>query len=198
MLRRTKYIVSVVLIAILSQNAHCQTNGVNDKPKTIIINGDTMISYEAKPILILPSPVFASNEDLLKFKKLVRNVKVVYPYAKQAKILIKEIENSLDSITNKKERSRFIKEKEKALFSRYQKEIEKLSVTQGRLLMKLLDREVNKTTYEIIKELRGGLEAFMWQQMAKLFGSDLKTGYDAKGEDRMIEKIIILIENGQL
>lgn len=175
-----------------------QENNNPEKPKIIIINGDTMQAYDAKPILILPSPVFANEDDLKKFKKLVRNLKVVYPYAKQAKLLIAEIEYSIDSIPNKKDRNRFIKEKEKALMNRYQDEIERLSVTQGRLLMKLLDREVNKTTYEIIKELRGGLQAFMWQQMAKLFGSDLKTGYDAKGEDRMIEKIIILIENGQL
>jgi hypothetical protein len=99
---------------------------------------------------------------------------------------------------DKHQRSVYIKAREKELMSKYQDELKALSVTQGQLLMKLMDREVNKTTYEIIKETRGTMQAFMWQQLARLFGSDLKIGYDGKGEDKMIERILILIENGQL
>ena len=165
---------------------------------TVVINGDTMQSYQAKPILILPTPVFPNTEDLKKFKKLVRNLKVVYPYSQLAKAIFKDVERAIDSIPNKRIQNIYVKQREKELMSKYQDELERLSVTQGQLLMKLMDREVNKTTYEIIKELRGGMQAFMWQQMARLFGSNLKIGYDPKGEDKMIEKILILIENGQL
>ena len=169
-----------------------------NQTQTVIINGDTMQSYIAKPILILPKPVFTNNNDLRKFTKLVRNLKVVYPYAKIGKAIYEDIQKKIDTIPNKRDRSKYIKEREKELMSKYEDELKALTMNQGQLLMKLMDREVNKTTYEIIKETRGSMQAFMWQQLARLFGSDLKIGYDANGDDKIIEKIIILIDNGQL
>ena len=133
-----------------------------------------------------------------KFTKLVRNLKVVYPYAKIGKAIYEDIQKKIDTIPNKRDRSKYIKEREKELMSKYEDELKALTMNQGQLLMKLMDREVNKTTYEIIKETRGSMQAFMWQQLARLFGSDLKIGYDANGDDKIIEKIIILIDNGQL
>jgi len=194
--KRFSIVLSFFVLQITFAKAQ-QTTG-QTPIKTVVINGDTMQSYQAKPILILPSPVFQNNDDLKKFKKLVRNLKVVYPYAKMGKYIFQDIEHAIDTIPNNRTRSIYIKQREKELMSRYQDELNALSVTQGQLLMKLMDREVNKTTYEIIKEVRGTMQAFMWQQLARLFGSNLKTGYDANGEDKMIEKILILIDNGQL
>jgi hypothetical protein len=76
--------------------------------------------------------------------------------------------------------------------------LRKLTFTQGRILIKLIDRETGHTTYEIVKELKGSLSAFFWQSVARIFGSNLKMEYDAKGDDRMIEDIVIRIENGML
>lgn len=179
----------------LAQNTN---NQYQPSTKTVIINGDTMQSYQTKPILILPKPIFANNDDLKKFRKLIRNVKIVYPYAKLGKRIFQELQCQLDTTPDKKTRNKLIKQKEKELLGQYEDELKRLSVSQGQILIKLVDRELHRTSYEILKEMRGSMSAFMWQQLARLFGSDLKTGYDPEGEDKMIEKIIILIENGQL
>ena len=189
----------IILFFALSHNTLVKgQQAFINQTQTVIINGDTMQSYIAKPILILPKPVFTNNNDLRKFTKLVRNLKVVYPYAKIGKAIYEDIQKKIDTIPNKRDRSKYIKEREKELMSKYEDELKALTMNQGQLLMKLMDREVNKTTYEIIKETRGPMQAFMWQQLARLFGSDLKIGYDANGDDKIIEKIIILIDNGQL
>ncbi len=179
----------------IAQNTN---NQYQPSTQTVIINGDTMQSYQTKPILILPKPIFANNDDLKKFRKLIRNVKIVYPYAKLGKRIFQELQCQLDTTPDKKTRNKLIKQKEKELLGQYEDELKRLSVSQGQILIKLVDRELHRTSYEILKEMRGSMSAFMWQQLARLFGSDLKTGYNPEGEDKMIEKIIILIENGQL
>jgi len=193
-----RFIVFFLVVFIVPSKIFAQQNADQNPIKTVIINGDTMQSYQAKPILILPTPVFPNNDDLKKFRKLVRNLKVVYPYAKLAKTIFQDAERTIDTMPNKRLRNIYIKQREKELMSQYKDELEHLSVTQGQLLMKLMNREVNKTTYEIVQQLRGSMQAFMWQQLARLFGSNLKVGYDPNGEDKMIERILILIENGQL
>ncbi|MFK5968672.1 MAG: DUF4294 domain-containing protein, partial [Candidatus Marithrix sp.] len=87
---------------------------------------------------------------------------------------------------------------EKELKKEFEDELKNLTMTQGKLLIKLVDRETGKTTYELVKQLRGSLSAFFWQSLAKLFGSNLKTEYDAAGEDKLIEDILIRIDNGQI
>lgn len=192
------YIIVYFTFIVFTAKTFAQETPSTSQVKTIIINGDTMQSYEAKPILILPAPIFNNNDDLKKFRKLVRNVKIVYPYAKIGKKVFQNIQCTIDTMKNKKARSNYIKLKEKELMAQYEDELKALSVTQGKILLKLIDRELNKTSYEIVKEMRGSMQAFMWQQLARLFGSDLKSEYDANGQDKMIEKIVILIENGQL
>jgi hypothetical protein len=192
-----RFKIVLILLTLKYTVAVCQPTTTN-QIGTVIINGDTIQSYQAKPILILPAPIFANNDDLKKFRKLVTNIKVVYPYSKLGKTIFQDIQRTIDTMPNKHDRTVYIKTREKVLMSKYQDELKALSVTQGQLLMKLMDREVNKTTYEIIKETRGTMQAFMWQQLARLFGSDLKIGYDSTGEDKMIERIILLIDNGQL
>lgn len=164
----------------------------------IIVNGDTIPNIQSKPILILPSPTFKRDLDFRKFRKLVINIKIVYPYAKLSKILLDDVKRAMDSIHDKKAQNTYIKAKEKQLMARYSDELKALTITQGKLLIKLVDRELNRTTYDIIKELRGSFQAFFWQQLAFVFGSDLKTQYDPKGDDKIIEQIVIMIDNGQL
>ena len=193
-----RFIIILSLFILQTATVFAQQNKYDSQMQTVIINGDTMQSYQAKPILILPTPVFPNNDDLKKFKKLVRNLKVVYPYAKLGRAIFQDVQTAMDTMQNKRLRNIYVKQREKELMSKYQDELERLSVTQGQLLMKLMDREVKMTTFEIVTELRGPMQAFMWQQLARLFGSNLKIGYDPEGEDKMIEKILILIENGQL
>jgi len=80
----------------------------------------------------------------------------------------------------------------------FESDLKNLSISQGRILIKLIDRETGNTSYELVKDLRGGFQAFMWQSLARLFGSNLKDQYDAQNEDQLIESIILQIERGEL
>ena len=89
-----------------------------------------------------------------------------------------------------------MKQVEKELLDEYEDDLKKLTITQGRILIKLVDRETGATSYELVKELRGSFSAFFWQAFARIFGSTLKAEYDPYGEDRLIEEIVLLIDNG--
>lgn len=164
----------------------------------IIIDGDTLPHSTLGQIVVIPPMVFKSNDDYIKYRKLIRDVKKVYPYAMLAKDIFGQVTVAMDTIEDKRDQKKFIKSKDQELQSRYTAELKKLTITQGKILIKLIDRETGYTSYDIVKELRGTVSAFMWQQMARMFGSSLKTGFDSEGEDKMINHIILMIENGML
>jgi len=164
----------------------------------LIIDGDTLLHVYAPEVIIFPPRKFTSQSQYRRYTRLVHYVKKVYPYSMVIKYQLDAIEQQLDTIQNERERKKFIKEKEKVLRDAFEGQLVKLTVTQGRILLKLVDRQTGFTTYELLDNLKGSFSASFWQSVAKIFGSDLKKQYDADGEDAMIEEIIILIENGQL
>ena len=93
-------------------------------------------------------------------------------------------------------RDKYIKESEKKLFDEFEKPLKHLTITQGRILIKLIDRETGNTSYQLIKTLKGNFSAFLWQGIARLFGSSLKSEYDAEGDDKAIEAIVNAIDAG--
>lgn len=164
----------------------------------LVIDGDTVPVSRIKQIVIMPPMQFDNHDDYLKYKRLVMNVKKVYPYSLLARQLYQDIVNYCDSVKDQKKIKKYIKTQEDSLTKRYTEELKSLTVTQGRILLKLVNRETGKKTYDLVKELRGSMQAFMWQQLAKMFGNDLKGEYDSDGEGKLIEKIIIMIESGQI
>lgn len=162
-----------------------------------IVDGDTMALLNLREIVILPPHEFHSKREVLKYAKLVRNVKKVLPYAKIARTKLLLIESEVEKIPNEADRKEFIKHAEKSLKEDFQDEITNLTMSQGRILIKLIDRETGNTSYALIKELRGSFSAFLYQSIARLFGENLKDEYDAKGDDKLIEEIVIRIENGE-
>jgi len=186
--------------------AFCLTKKANAQASTelgyilrgVVIEGDTMPHSYVRQITILPPFEFKSHSEYLKYRRLVRDVKKVYPYSLLAREVFFEVSSTVDSLDSKKQKRKYVKGKDKELQERYTEELKNLTITQGRILIKLIDRETGSTSYDVVKELRGSVSAFMWQQMARLFGSNLKTGFDADGEDKMIDRIIVMIENGQL
>tara|TARA_R110001592_G_scaffold211976_2_gene464107 strand:- start:43151 stop:43792 length:642 start_codon:yes stop_codon:yes gene_type:complete len=133
-----------------------------------------------------------------KLKKLTKNIVKVYPYAKLTGDILDECEVELAKIDNEATKADFMDEVEDDLKAEFEGELKKLTYSQGRLLIKLIDRETGETSYELIKKLKGGFSAFMWQGLARLFGSDLKSEFDAAEEDYMIELIVKKIENGEI
>jgi len=102
------------------------------------------------------------------------------------------------TLTTDKERKKYVKQVEKEMRAEFEKDLRSLTISQGRLLIKLVYRETGATSYALVKELKGSLSAIFWQAIARIFGSNLKSEYDAEGEDRLIEQLIILIDNGQI
>ena len=159
---------------------------------------DTILVVTHRPIVCMPPYVFVSRRQQEKYTKLVRNVKKVWPYAKIIKRVYAELVDSIGKIPTEEEKKAYVKAQEKKLRAQFENELVNLTITQGRILIKLVDRETGNTTYEVLKELKGGFSAFIFQGIARLFGSNLKSEYDAQEEDRMIEDIIVRIENGQI
>ena len=130
----------------------------------------------------------------------VRDVKKTLPYAKLIASIISDVDSSLAKIDNEKEKKKFMEKKEEELVNTYKPILKKLTFSQGKMLIKLVDRECDQTSYALIKQFRGGFRAFFWQGFARMFGANLKSEYDAMTDDRdkIVERVIILVEAGQL
>ncbi|HXB39199.1 MAG TPA: DUF4294 domain-containing protein [Bacteroidia bacterium] len=162
-----------------------------------IQNGDT-IPWIWLPIVTVESEMkFATRRKYVEWTRIRYNVKKVYPYAILAAAKLKEYDMILERMPNEKLKKTYLKMCEKELQKQFSNELKNLSVNQGKILMKLIDRETGKTTYTIVKEMRGNFQAFMWQSLAVLFGSTMKQEFDAAGEDRLIEVAIRQVEAGE-
>jgi len=161
-----------------------------------IIDGDTIIISNIQEATIQPREKFDSKRDQRQYRQLVYNVKKAYPYALLAGEMFREMEYNMSGMETEKERKEYIKQVEKDIKEKFEGELTKLTITQGRILIKLIDRETMHTSYDLVKELRGSFQAVFWQTLARLFGSNLKSTYDPYGEDKMIEEIIFLIDYG--
>ncbi len=187
----------VISVLVLSSNVS-MAQDKNFLADLVILKGDTFPLFNLQEVIVVPPFEFKSKKQKKKYTRLVRYVKKVYPYAKMANEKLKELYSEIDSISEKKVIKKHVKQVDKELREQYGDELKKLTITQGRILIKLIDRETGSTSYELIKELRGGFSAFMWQSLARLFGENLKSEYDPEEEDKMIEHIVLMIENGQL
>ena len=146
----------------------------------------------------LPSlfPTHAENKKQLT--KLIYNVKKVYPYAKLAGIQLRRYDKMLSEAKNDKESRKLMKQAEKEINEQYGGELKDLTFSQGKILIKLIDRETGETSYNLVSDLRGNFTAFFYQAFARIWGYNLKVKYDPEGEDKQIEAIVKMIERGQI
>lgn len=186
----------IVICMLVAQRIHAQVLAIQptkgEFPAYIDANGDTIAVVFLPSITISSKRVFKTKRDQKRYNKLYYNVLKAYPLAKVAGMRLQELEAALPSIPEHK-RQKHIKGVEEDLKKKYKQDLLNLTVSQGKILIKLIDRETSRTGYEVIKEFRGGFQAFMWQSLAGLFGTNLKTGYDDQ-EDRDIELILQDIE----
>jgi hypothetical protein len=156
----------------------------------IVYNGDTMTYREMEPVFVFANMTPEQQAAFRKWTRLRNAVYVTYPYALQAGYIINEINGQLDRMPESKKRKAYIKSKEAELKKKFADPLTNLSVYQGKVLMKLINRETNNNCYELIKEYKGGISARFWQTIAWVFGSSLKQHYDPKGSDAEMEKIV--------
>ncbi len=166
----------------------------DDKDLTSI--SDSIFHITLPEISVYPQAQDMSRKQFRQYTTLELRVKKVYPIAKLAAKKIEEYNKVYLSFKSERERKAYVKNIEKELFAEYEPEIRSMTVSQGRILIKLIDRETGKSSFEIIKEFKGGFNAFLWQSVARIFGHNLKSEYDPANEDSMIEYIIWQIDQG--
>jgi len=166
--------------------------------QTVDRDGVVMPEIEIRPITIVGSRRSAAARDYMRNERLIYNIKKVYPYAIIARERLTLINSELESIGSEGGRSAYLNDMEKKMFAEFKEDIMKLTITQGKILIKLIDRETQNTSFELIRRYRGKISAAFWQGIARLFGSSLKYEYDRFGEDAEIEMIVLEIEAGRL
>ena len=166
--------------------------------------GKALYKGDSIPHVILPTlskypPLkFANERERQRYNRLVANVKKVLPIAKLAKHTIIETYDYLETLPTKEERDAHIRQVELGLRRQYTPLMKKLSYSQGKLLVKLVDRECNQTSYEVVQAFLGSFKAGYYQFFAGLFGNSLKKAYDPEGDDKYTERVVRMVESGQL
>ncbi len=167
-----------------------------------IIGNDTMphlwlnevyIKAQAPKWLVKQRREWQRNQD--EYARLRYNVYLVYPYAVAASLILKDVDSVLASLYSKEAKQQFKQRKEDELNRKFKHELEDLTITQGQILIKLIARQTGKPCYQIVKELKGGFNAGIWQAVALLFNNNLRNTYDAQGDDAVIESLVLEIES---
>ena len=162
------------------------------------VGQDSVQYVRTNTIYIYPPMEFKNDKQRQAYNRLVYNIKKVLPLAKECNQIILETGAYLQTIPTKKERDALTKAVEKELKQKYTPRIKKLTYSQGKLLIKLIDRETHSTGYELIQAFLGPVRAGFYQAFAWVFGASLKKRYDPKGADRLVERIVSQVEAGQL
>ncbi|MCR5498047.1 MAG: DUF4294 domain-containing protein [Paludibacteraceae bacterium] len=197
-----KYIILFVCLSSFFVEMYAQEES-NDGylvPAIVDENGDTLPNLLLPQVYVYPVLVFKDKKQEKFYWKTVRDVKKTLPYAKLVSKMLKEIDKDLAALPNDRERKKYMEAKEEELLATYKPILKRFTLSQGKMMIRLVDRECNKTSYQLIKQFRGGFRAVFWQGFAKMLGANLKVSYDANTneEDRIVERVINLVEAGQL
>ncbi len=164
--------------------------------RAVVSHGDTV--FVLPTVYAFPPMKFKNKREEKFYWRTVRDVKKVLPYSKLISTLVQEVNDTLMRIPTQKERDRYMRQWEKTTYRKYYKEFTHMTLNQGKLLIRLVDRECQTSSYELIRAYRGSFSAGFYQMFAKLFGADLKSKFGTGRNDKIIERIIILVEAGQL
>lgn len=166
--------------------------------KALTENGDSIQYVELNNIYVYPQPEFKSAKQRRAYNRLVANVKKVLPIAKEVNTIIIETYEYLQTLPNKKAKDEHMKAVERGIRKEYTPRMKKLSYQQGKLLIKLVYRECNSSSYQLIHAFLGPIRAGFYQTFAALFGASLTKKYDPDGVDRLTERVVLMVESGQM
>lgn len=166
--------------------------------QNIYRDGESLPEIEIKEVTVLGKRKPSARFQYWKYERLVYNVRRVYPYAVIVRMKLDDVNSILQTLPGDKERKDYIREVEKNVFKDYEGDMRQMTITQGKILIKLIDRETRNTSYDLIRDYRGRISAAFWQGIARICGTNLKEQYDPYGEDAVIERIIQEIEAGRL
>lgn len=205
----------VLLMTLLSGVLHAQEDDIDmllaEQPKGYklklqryrfvkpqVVDGDTMWCYLLPELWVYKPLKFKNDKQRREYNRLIYNVKRVLPIAQQVNEMIQETYETLEQLPTKKAKQKHIAQVEHDIKEQYTPEMKKLTYSQGKLLIKLVDRECNQSSYEIVQAFVGPARATFYQIFAWTFRASLKKEYDPEGEDAMVERIVRLVEQGQL
>ena len=211
-MKRTVFTIlalSIALMALAQKNnrIHPEDRQVNmDAPTFVpmvkvgkaLQDGDSIQYVEMKEIYVYPVTTFKNEKQRQQYNRLVYNVKKVLPIAKECNVIIKETYEYLQTLPDKKARDEHLKLVEEDIKQAYAPRMKKLTYSQGKLLIKLVDRECHSTSYGLIQAILGPVKAGFYQAFAWVYGASLKKHYDPEGVDRLTERVVLMVESGQL
>ncbi|MBN1388521.1 MAG: DUF4294 domain-containing protein [Bacteroidales bacterium] len=197
--------IALLLIVFMPLNGQDTVKHVRDSLpgrfyilENVTRDGITLPEVEIDEVDVIRKVGLVQRFQWWKYRRLVQNVKKVYPYSLVVRGKFTEINDTLQQIKSERERRQFLRDLEADLFGEYEDDIKHMTLSQGKILIKLIDRETQNTSYQLIHDYRGAISALFWQGIARLFGSNLKAEYDPYGEDYLIEKVVYEIEHGRL
>ena len=198
-MKKVLFIALLAVASALPLPALGQVDATRKVRFGIIVEGDTIPYYRLNEVKVVESGSLLTEKEIRKNQKLIRNVKKMLPYAKIGKQRLDELELRVAGMS-KRDRKEAIKQAEKDLLADFSDELKACTISQGMVLLKLIDRETGRTSYVLVDELRGKIRAGFYQTFARLFGYNLKAAYDPKHnkEDNLIERIVLSIERGRL
>lgn len=165
---------------------------------SVILDGDTVAHIKIQEVVKRGKRRFRSNREMQQYYRLIRNLKITYPYAQIAKNKLYEMDAHIRTLHSQREVDAYIKQTEREMRAEFEKKLMRLTISQGKMLIKLIDRETGRSSFELVKELKGGFSAGFWQGVARLFGSNLKSRFNPNGEDKVLSDLIYLYEQGLL
>ena len=210
-------LLAVAIMMVIASTATAQADGairVNPEDRDVdlddptfvpmvrvgkVLQGRDSIQYvELNNIYVYPKPVFKNEKQRMAYNRLVYNIKKVLPIAKEVNKIIVETYEYLETLPNKKAKDEHMKLVEKSIKKEYTPRMKKLTYSQGKLLIKLVYRECNSSSYNLVQALLGPVKAGFYQAFAWAFGASLKKDYDPNGVDRLTERVVLQVESGQL
>lgn len=187
---------SFIAAAAYSQQQTTTINGY--MVPVCVYKGDTIPAVRLPNVYIFRPLKFKNEKEKREYYRLVRNVKKTLPLAREINRAVIETYEYIETLPNQKAKDKHLKLVEKGLKEQYTPIMKKLTFSQGKLLIKLINRQTDSSSYELVKAFMGPFKAGFYQTFAALFGASLKKEYHPEGEDRLTERVVLLVENGQI
>ncbi len=203
---RSRFLAIIILLTSLASAPQMSPLHAQDEVNVnkilcyaTILDGDTIPLIKLKTVIVRAKWALLTDKEIRKNQKLIRNVKKTLPYAKEARRRLQELEKEMAGM-DAKTRKAYSKQVEKEILDEFQDDLEHLTISQGKVLLKLIDRETGNTSYTLIADIRGKLRASFYNTFARIFGFNMKARYDPKHnkEDDLIERIVRSVEAGKL
>lgn len=190
--------VLAAIVWMAAAGAHGQGQQCGRVLRAVVIDGDTVPVIDLEAAHVQQRWNARNRRQAERYDRLTRNVVKVYPYARITGELLREYEHDLATIRREGDQELYLKLAEAELRAEFEAELKDLTISQGKVLIKLIDRQTGRTSFDLVRQLRGSFTALVWQGMARMFGHDLRSTYDPVGDDRLIEVVVQRIERGEL